>query len=170
MQALSRELNPECEHVLGDMRSLRLERQFDAVLAHDAIGYMTTLDDLRAAMTTAFVHTRPGGAALFTPDCILNSFREYSLLHENAEPNRSLRCLEYCWDPDPDDGTFTVDFAFLLRDASEVRAVHDRHVEGLFPRDAWLSLLEEVGFRARAVVRPFEDGGCDEVFLASRPL
>src|SRR5438045_1944384 len=31
MQALSRELDPECEHLLGDMRSLRLDRTFDAV-------------------------------------------------------------------------------------------------------------------------------------------
>ena len=61
MQQLSRELNPDCEHVLGDMRTLRLGRSFDAVFVHDAIGYMTTPEDLLAALTTAFVHTRPGG-------------------------------------------------------------------------------------------------------------
>src|SRR5579859_2670217 len=43
MLAISRALNPECEHVVGDMRSVRLERQFDAVFIHDAIEYMTTL-------------------------------------------------------------------------------------------------------------------------------
>jgi len=37
MQALSRARNPECEHVLGDMRTLRLGRAFDAVLVHDAV-------------------------------------------------------------------------------------------------------------------------------------
>src|SRR5581483_227708 len=57
MLGLSRELNPTCEHVLGDMRTLRLNRTFDAVLVHDAIAYMTTRDDLRAALTTAFLHT-----------------------------------------------------------------------------------------------------------------
>src|SRR4051812_9687213 len=39
MQALSRALNPECEHRLGDMRTLRLGRAFDAVLIHDAVCY-----------------------------------------------------------------------------------------------------------------------------------
>jgi SAM-dependent methyltransferase len=68
MLALSRALNPVCEHLLGDMRTLRLERTFDAVLVHDAICYLATESDLRAAIETAFVHTRPGGAAIFAPD------------------------------------------------------------------------------------------------------
>src|SRR6266404_5458871 len=40
MLAVSRALNPECEHVRGDMRTLRLGRQFDRVFIHDAIAYM----------------------------------------------------------------------------------------------------------------------------------
>src|SRR5437763_17211229 len=31
MLEISRELNPECEHVVGDMRLVRLDRTFDAV-------------------------------------------------------------------------------------------------------------------------------------------
>lgn len=58
MLAVSRRLNPECEHLNGDMRSLRLHRTFDAVFVHDAVAYMTTEDDLRAAMMTAYVHCR----------------------------------------------------------------------------------------------------------------
>ena len=50
------------------MRTLRLQRQFDAVLVHDAVAYMTTRADLAALVAaTAFAHTRPGGAALFAP-------------------------------------------------------------------------------------------------------
>src|SRR5688572_15793085 len=40
----SKRLNPECEHVLGDMRTTRLGRTFDAVFVHDAICYMSTED------------------------------------------------------------------------------------------------------------------------------
>src|SRR4051794_27662904 len=65
MLALSQQLNPECEHVQGDMRTVRLRRQFDAVLVHDAVVYLTTEDDLRQAMVTAYVHTRPGGVTIF---------------------------------------------------------------------------------------------------------
>src|SRR3954468_1805196 len=31
----SRGINPECEHIVGDMRTLRLDRTFDAVFVHD---------------------------------------------------------------------------------------------------------------------------------------
>ena len=46
------------------MRTLRLGRTLDAVLVHDAVTYLTTDEDLRAAMETAFAHLRPGGAAV----------------------------------------------------------------------------------------------------------
>ena len=41
MLAVSRALNPDCEHLEGDMRTLRLNRTFDFVFVHDAIEYMT---------------------------------------------------------------------------------------------------------------------------------
>ena len=65
MLRLSQRLNPECEHIQGDMRSIRLGRTFDAVLVQDAVLYLATEDDLRSAMTTAFVQCRSGGVALF---------------------------------------------------------------------------------------------------------
>ena len=64
MLDLSRSINPECEHIQGDMRTLRLGREFDAVFVHDAVVYMTTETDLKAAIVTAFIHCRRGGAAL----------------------------------------------------------------------------------------------------------
>lgn len=174
MLVLSRELNPECEHVLGDMRTLRLARTFDAVLLHDAITYMTTEADLRAALATAFAHTRPGGAAIFAPDTTRESFRECAQLHENSAGDRALRCLEWNWDPDPTDTKETVEFAFLLRDGTQMQAVHDRHEAGLFPRETWLALIREVGFVASTIERPLEDVDDEhpytyEIFLGRRP-
>lgn len=63
MLALSQTINPECEHLERDMRTLRLGRVFDAVLIHDAISYMSDIGDLRRAVETASVHLQPGGAA-----------------------------------------------------------------------------------------------------------
>jgi ubiquinone/menaquinone biosynthesis C-methylase UbiE len=67
MLAVSQTLNPECEHVQGDMRSIRLGRTFDAVFVHDAIEYMTTEEDLRQAVQTVYAHCRPGGVARTLP-------------------------------------------------------------------------------------------------------
>ena len=46
MLEVSRALNPECEHIEGDMRSLRLARTFDAVFIHDALMHLTSEGDL----------------------------------------------------------------------------------------------------------------------------
>ena len=74
MVAVSQRLNPECEHHVGDMRTVRLGREFDAVFVHDAIEYMITEDDLRQAVRTAYAHCRPGGVAVLVPDDIVENF------------------------------------------------------------------------------------------------
>jgi SAM-dependent methyltransferase len=171
MLAVSRALNPESEHVEGDMRTVRLGRQFDAVFVHDAVAYMTTESDLRMAIETAFVHCRPGGAALLAPDFIRETFRPGTDHGGCDSRTHGLRYLEWQWDPDPTDTTYLVDYAYLLRTPDgAVRVEHDRHVEGLFARADWLRLLNEAGFDARAV--PFQHSEVEatlEVFVAKRP-
>jgi hypothetical protein len=169
MLGLSRARNPECEHVAGDMRTLRLGRVFDAVLAHDGITYMTTEADLRAAIETAFVHTRPGGAAIFTPDDLADTFVEGAELLGGDDGERSLRYIEWSWDPVPGDGKAQAEYTLLMRERGEVRSVHDRHETGLFPRATWIRLLQEVGFLVDSVRRPIGDGETDEVFVGRRP-
>lgn len=150
MLAVSRALNPECEHVEGDMRTLRLGRLFDAVFIHDAIAYMTTEQDLRSAMETAFAHCRPGGAALFCPDHVREIFRPRTAHGGHDGESRSLRYLEWSWDPDPADTTYENHMVYLLREEDgSVRVEHDRHLLGLFGRDDWLRLLRETGFEPR---------------------
>jgi SAM-dependent methyltransferase len=167
MQALSRELNPECEHVAGDMRTLRLDRAFDAVLVHDAVMHMTTKEDLAAVARTAFAHTRRGGVAVFAPDCVRETFREQTMLHTKEEGARSFRCLEWAWDPDPWDDTYVTEFAFLLRAGADMRAVHDRQVFGLFSRMTWLRVLGQAGY---VVETPADHAGtrADTFFLCRR--
>jgi len=172
MLAVSRALNPECTHVEGDMRVVRLGRHFDSVFIQDAIGYMTTEHDLRQAIQTAFVHCKAGGAALFAPDYIRESFRPSTQHGGHDGEVRSLRYLEWTWDPDPSDSTYTVDFAYLLRErGGSVLVEQDRHVLGLFAQAEWLRLLAEVGFEASAV--PFRhsepEPSAREVFLAIKP-
>jgi SAM-dependent methyltransferase len=167
MLAVSRGLNPECEHVRGDMRTLRLGRVFDAVFIHDAVDYMTTPQDLRQALETAFVHCKPGGRALFVPDYVRETFQP-STDHDGQDGDgRALRYLEWVYDPDDTDSTYTTEYVYVLREGNEpARVEHERHICGLFPRATWLQLLKEVGFMAETV-RDEQDGR--DVFLARRP-
>ena len=147
MLAVSRALNPECQHVQGDMRSVRLGREFDAVFVHDAIAYMTSREDLLRAMRTARAHCRSGGVALFVPDHVRETFRPGTSHGGHDGDGRALRYLEWSWDPDPSDTTVLSDFAYLLREEDgSVRVVHDRHEAGLFPRAVWTETLEDAGF------------------------
>ncbi len=171
MLQVSRELNPECEHVEGDMRTARLGRQFDCVFVHDAICYMTTEDDVRQAIETAYVHCRPGGAALFAPDYVRETFRPATDHGGHDGDTRALRYLSWEWDPDPADTTYTVDYAYLLRDHDgSVRSEWDRHIEGLFARSDWLRLMTAAGFEPARV--PFDhselEPGRYEVFVCRK--
>ena len=173
MLAVSRALNPECEHLRGDMRTVRLGRRFDAVFVHDAIAYMATIADLRAAIETARVHCRPGGVAVFAPDHLTETFAPYTSHGGHDAPDgRGLRYLMWCWDPDPADTSHRMDFAYLLREADgSMRVELDRHVVGLFPRARWIDTLEEAGFADVRVV-PFEHSEVEEgleLFVARAP-
>ncbi len=172
MLELSRRLNPECEHVQGDMRTVRLGRTFDAVFVHDAIVYLTTEADLQQAMLTAFVHCRPGGVVVFAPDYLRETFAPSTSHGGHDGDGRALRYLEWVWDPDPDDTTYYADYVYVLReDGQPVRCLHDRHVEGLFDRATWLRLLAQVGFESstRRLEVPDFAPGYVEVFVAIKP-
>lgn len=173
MLTVSRRLNPECEHVQGDMRSVRLERRFDAVFVHDAVCYMTSEHDLRAAMETAFIHCEPGGVALFAPDHVRENFQPSSNHGGHDAPDgRGLRFLEWTADPDPRDAQSVTDYALLLREANgAVHVEHDRHLHGLFTRKNWLDWLAEAGFQQPAVM-PVDhselEPGEYEIFIAQK--
>jgi SAM-dependent methyltransferase len=171
MLRVSEQLNPECEHIEGDMRTLRLGRTFDAVFVHDAVAYITTEPDLEAAMHTAFEHVRPGGVALFVPDDTVENYDGRASTGGNDLPDgRQLRYLEW---PHPISGTTAdITFVYVMRDANGERVEVDHHVVGVFSRATWLELLGRAGFDATAlpyhhsVFRP--DAG-KELFCGVRP-
>ncbi len=172
MLAMSRALNPELEHYHGDMRTVRLNRQFDVVFVHDAICYMATESDLRKIFETAFAHCKPGGIALFAPDYVRENFEPGTDHAGHDDGTRGMRWVEWRWDPAPGDTSYFVDYGYLLREADgSVHVEHDRHVEGLFPREDWLSWLSETGFEPKVV--PLELTEIDtqtlEVFVCVKP-
>jgi hypothetical protein len=125
---------------------------------------MTTLDDLRRDIETAFVHCRAGGIALFAPDWVRETFSP-GVDHGGSDgAGRSLRYLEWTWDPDPADSQYIVDYVYALRKANGAFTIeHDRHIEGIFSRAEWLQTSRGAGFDARTefaqhseVERPLE--------------
>ena len=166
MLAVSRALNPECEHVAGDMRTLRLGRAFDVVLIHDAIMYLVDAAEVREALATAAAHCRSGGSLVLVPDAVRETFEPTTRSggHDGAD-GRGVRYLAWVSDPDPSDASFETLYAFVLREADGATRVElDRHVEGLFACEQWLAWLRESGFEPRFTV----DAWSRHVFVGVR--
>lgn len=173
MLAVSRRLNPECAHRQGDMRSVRLGRTFDAVLAHDAVDYVTSLGDLRRVIETAFAHCRPGAMALFVPDHVKDTFRPASGSGGGGTDAAGRRAsfAERTWDPDPDDDLIRAEYVFRLREADGTETVvHEAHDLGAFSRRAWAGQLSAAGFELRADPGVLDVGRRPgNLFVARRP-
>ena len=167
MLAESRKLNPELEHHLGDMRSVRLGRTFDAVFVHDAVSYMLTREDLEATVATCAAHLGPGGVVLLCPDDTAEDFAPGTDEGGHDAPDGSgVRYL--AWSSAGPEHTAYTDYAYLLRapDGS-VEVVHERHVTGRLPMAMWLEVLDAAGFDARCVELEHSEveAGSHHVFL-----
>lgn len=169
MLSVARRTNPGSRCVLGDMRELRLDETFDVVFAHDALCYLRTEEDLRAAMRTVHDHVRPGGVALLVPDHVTETFAPGEETGGVDGRDEGARYLAWWWQrPGQTDG-YVTDYAILYRRGDEPpRIIHDRHEEGLFPRQTWVRALQEVGLVLETTRPEGERHG--EILLARRPL
>jgi SAM-dependent methyltransferase len=170
MLEVSRRLNPGCEHIRGDMRTIRLGRTFDAVLVHDAVDYMTTEKDLGQVIETAFAHCGPGGIAAFVPDHIADTFREGTGGGGSGDATgRHASFREWTWDPDPADDWIQAEYEFVLRSAdATVEVVRETHRLGAFSRATWLRLLSGAGF-GTVTAEGSRRGMRGSLFTARRP-
>ena len=171
MLAISRQLNPECEHIQGDMRTVRLEREFDAVFVHDAIGYLCTLDDLVRVIETAYLHCIPGGVILLAPDHVEENFKPSTSHGGHDGPECALRYLEWTWDPNPGDTTYVSHMIYAMKDEqNQLRIEHEQHTLGIFPRQTWIDLLIDQGLQPEVI--PFDhtelEPGTYEFFVAKK--
>ena len=161
MLANARALNPDVEHHLGDMRSVRLGRRFRAVLIHDAISYMLTEEDLAATFETARAHLEPGGVLITVPDWFSETFTGTTVDYRiRRVEDMELTYIQYATDPDPSDSTVETVFVYVIKKGGRVQVETDRHVTGLFPLGTWHRLMAEAGFEVET--RPYlvyDDGG-----------
>ena len=149
MVEVSKTLNPELPHHVGDMRTFRTQERFDAVFIHDAIDYLTDEVQLAAAIETAAIHLEPGGVAIFVPDDVTETYEPDTSHGGHDAGDRSMRYLS--WSHEPVGSTVDTTYVYVLRDGSDTRVLHETHRHGLFPRGAWLGLIEDAGLTAGAI-------------------
>ena len=171
MLAVSRRLNPECEHHVGDMRSVRLGQTFDAIFVHDAVCYLTSPEDVRAMLQTAAMHTESNGTLLVVPDFVQETFRAGVSTGGHDGIGRSLRYMEWTGELGADGTTYEVDYALLLREGDgRARVASDHHVCGVFSREQWQVWFLEAGFRPRIRSLPLDPDKPETEAILGRKL
>lgn len=163
-------LNPDVPTVEGDMRDMRLDKTFDAVLICDAIDYMTTREDAVAALRTIAAHLRPGGVALFAPTYTRETFTDGDVADDGTTipgiaGDDDLTYFSFVHDPDPTDTTFEMILLYLLRDheTRQVQTIEDRHTCGLFSIADWQDMAAEAGLNVEALAeQPEHEPNADD--------
>ena len=173
MLSLARGLNPDVTYVKGDMRSLRLGRQFEAVTVFDSISYMSTRDDLISVLRTAYEHLNPGGVMVTVVEYRTETFQQSRITHSTRRRGDvEIALVENDYDPDPNDSSFEFTMIFLIRRSGVLSTGIDRHILGLFPLDSWVDTMRGVGFdvtRTQSVTAD-EAGEYFPILIGVRPL
>lgn len=148
MLSLSEELNPGVEHHLGDMRGIRLGRQFDAVLIQDAVDHMAVEEDAAAAVATGAAHCRPGGVVVVAPTYTAETFEDHQSSLDSRAINGLQRLLISHVARDPASPCrFHLSLTMAIRRDGRLIIEQDRQVCGLFTSAAWRQMMEDAGLQ-----------------------
>ena len=151
MLVLAKKLNPEVNYQTGDMRTVRLEKQFDAVAILDSINYMTTELDLRKAFQTAFEHLKKGGVFITYVEERKEYFENRTRVSDHNKEKTNITFIENMYDPDPHDNSYENTFVYIIRRNGKLSVETDLHISGLFGLDTWKKLLNETGFEIKEI-------------------
>jgi len=153
MLTLAGNLNPGIRYIQGDMRKVRVQESFDAVIVPDSIGYMLREEDVFGALETAAVHLREGGVLLITA-LLREDFRENNFVYTGSGGGVSVTLFENNFSRDP--GFYEAVLLYLIRREGKLEVITDVHKQGLFSRGDWQGFLSGAGFKVSEIL-PLED-------------
>jgi SAM-dependent methyltransferase len=149
---LAREHNPGVEYIEGDMRSIRLDRQFDAVAIPDSIDYMATRSDLEAAIATAVAHLKPGGVLLVAAKTA-ETFHDNNFVYTGEGDGVQVTVFENNHVPADRPESYEAVMVYLVRRNGQLTIDYETHRLGLFGRAYWDDLFACAGLQMRTVTR-----------------
>jgi SAM-dependent methyltransferase len=138
--------NPEIEYHEGDMRTIRLDRQFDIVAIPDSIDYMVSQNDLRQAIQTCVKHLKPGGILLIVAKTE-ETFQNNNFAYEGAKGDIHVTLLENNYINPLRPNTYEATFVYLIRQHGELSIRTESQILGLFPLATWEKLFGEFALK-----------------------
>lgn len=156
MLRVARRRLPGMRLVQGDMRAFSLGTEFDALTClFSAVGYLTTVGDIRRAYTAFAHHLRPGGVALIVPWLATNVFRPGSVhLQTYVSPELKMARASTAKRQGP---MSVIEMQYVVaRRGRPLLHFVERHTNRLFDAGEHLRALRSAGFRAQ-YLRPDRD-------------
>ena len=139
MLEIARKRNPEVIYLHGDMRTVNLDKKFDVVAIPDSIMYMTTLEDLSAAVSNAAAHLKRNGVLLVVAHT-KEEFRNNNFAYTGETDNTHVTVLEN--NHIVSDNTYEATIVYLIRRDGRLEIHHEVHTLGLFSYDEWMGLFD----------------------------
>jgi ubiquinone/menaquinone biosynthesis C-methylase UbiE len=161
MLDMARVRHQDIEYIEGDMRTVRLGRQFDVVAIPDSIDYMGSLPELRMAIETAVSHLKPGGILLIVYKT-QEIFRDNNFAYIGEQEDLHVTLLENNYTNRYRPHTYEATLVYLIRRRGELTIHTERHVLGLFPQEIWEKLLTKAGL---SIQEKDLDGAYDKYLL-----
>ena len=142
----AKKINPEVEYILGDMRTVDLHKQFDAVVIPDgSLGYMLSEEDLKLALANADRHLRPGGVLLFTIST-KEEFQDNNFVYIGSKDDIQITVFENNYLLKNQPHLYQATMFYLIHNQEKSKTYIDQHTLGLFELAKWRELLSELKY------------------------
>lgn len=140
----ARVAHPDVEYLEDDIRTLRLNREFDAVVIPDSIDYMASEDDLRKAIQTAVAHLKTSGVLLVVAKTE-ETFRSNNFAYTGEKDGVHVTLLENNYINPFRPNTYEATFVYLIWQQEKLTIHTDHHVLGLFSQATWDEVFRNAG-------------------------
>ncbi len=147
----ARVAHPDVEYLEGDMRTLRLNRQFDAVVIPDSIDYMASQHDLRLAIQTAAAHIKTNGVLLVVAKTE-ETFQNNNFAYAGEKDGVHVTVLENNYINPFRSNTYEATLVYLIRQQGELATHTDHHVLGLFSQATWEEVFNDAGLTMQKTI------------------
>lgn len=143
----ARKKNPGARFEIGDMKSFRLGREFDAVVClFSAIGYLKNHRELERALKTMASHLKPGGVLIIEPFIEPKKFKLNRPRPLEVAKTKTIELVRMT-EAQQRGRKVVLDFHILVKDQLHVERFLDRHELFLFNRNEFFSAFKRAGLK-----------------------